>query len=262
MHNNIIPEPHSIISIIRETQAEYTFRVAYQGDISHGQFFQLSIPKIGEAPISVSGLGDGFIDFTIRKIGRLTNGIFGLESGDELFMRGPYGNGFPMESYKDKNLVVITGGTGLAPVKTLLQYVIHNKNEFKEIYLLSGFKDEQSVLFREELKLFDRCFHTTYALDETIASGFETGYITSFISRVPFEQFGDYSVIIVGPPAMMNSAGKECERLGVPDEKIWMSFERKMSCAVGKCGHCKINETYVCLDGPVFPYTKAKMMFD
>ena len=105
MENIMLPSPHKIISIVKETQAEYTFRVEYSGETQHGQFFQLSIPKVGEAPISVSGKGDGYLEFTIRKIGRLTQGIFGLQPGDTLFMRGPYGNPFPVEQFKDKDLV-------------------------------------------------------------------------------------------------------------------------------------------------------------
>ena len=262
MMNEMIPKPHDILRIVRETSAEYTFRVAYEGVVNHGQFFQLSIPKLGEAPISVSGAGDGYVEFTIRKIGRLTNGIFGLHPGDVLFMRGPYGNGFPIEAYKGKHLVIITGGTGLAPVKTLLHHVIEHKDTFGEVYLLSGFKNEKSVLFKEELQMFKEHFHTIYTLDEENANGFKCGFITNYIHHIPFHMLHEYSVVVVGPPAMMNQVGKECEKLGVPEDKIWMSFERKMSCAVGKCGHCKINETYVCLDGPVFSYTKAKKMFD
>ena len=89
MENIMLPVPHKILSVLKETKAEYTFRVEYQGETMHGQFFQLSIPKVGEAPISVSGKGDGYVEFTIRKVGRLTQGVFGLQPGDMLFMRGP-----------------------------------------------------------------------------------------------------------------------------------------------------------------------------
>ena len=120
MNNIMLPAPHKILKVVKETRAEYTFRVAYEGETRHGQFFQLSIPKVGEAPISVSGKGEGWVEFTIRKVGRLTEGIFGLGAGDLLFMRGPYGNSFPVEEFEGKDLVVICGGTGMAPVKTLL----------------------------------------------------------------------------------------------------------------------------------------------
>lgn len=262
MTNIMQPSPHKILRIIRETAAEYTFRVAYDGESDHGQFFQLSIPKIGEAPISVSGRGDGYIEFTIRKIGRLTNGIFGLGEGDFLFMRGPYGKPFPVESFKGKDLVVICGGTGMAPVKTTLQYFSEHRDEIGEVHLIAGFKDINSVIFTEELEKFSGCFHTVKTLDASAAPGFETGMVTAHIPKIPFSDFKDYNVVIVGPPAMMHFAALECLKCGAAEEKIWVSFERKMSCAVGKCGHCRINETYVCLEGPVFNYAAAKELFD
>ena len=140
--------------MVKETQAEYTFRVEYQGETQHGQFFQLSVPKVGEAPISVSGKGNGYVEFTIRKIGRLTQGIFGLQSGDMLFMRGPYGKHFPVDHFKGKDLVVICGGTGMAPVKTTLNYFYDHPDEIKSVHLIAGFKDINCVLFTEELEKF------------------------------------------------------------------------------------------------------------
>lgn len=262
MENIMMPRPHKIIDVIKETKAEYTFRVEYHGETNHGQFFQLSIPKIGEAPISVSGKGDGYVEFTIRKVGKLTDGIFGLGKGEMLFMRGPYGTSFPIEQLKKKHLLVISGGTGLAPVKTTLNYFYDNPDEIESLYLISGFKDEDSVIFTDELKKFEKSFNTVYTLDNTKIDGFEQGMVTEHISQVPFDDFDDYNVVIVGPPVMMHFAALECLKNGVDEEKIWVSFERKMSCAVGKCGHCKINETYVCLEGPVFNYTKAKSLFD
>ena len=262
MENIMLPSPHKIISIVKETQAEYTFRVEYQGETQHGQFFQLSIPKVGEAPISVSGKGDGFVEFTIRKIGRLTQGIFGLQPGDTLFMRGPYGNPFPIDRFKGKDLLVICGGTGMAPVKTLLNHFYDHPEEAKSVHLIAGFKDINCVLFTEELEKFKSKFNVIPTLDSSSAPGFETGMVTAHIGKIPFDQFEDYNVVIVGPPVMMRFAALECMKNGVPEEKIWVSFERRMSCAVGKCGHCKVNETYVCLEGPVFNYSRAKDLLD
>ena len=262
MENIMLPSPHKIISIVKETQAEYTFRVEYGGETRHGQFFQLSIPKVGEAPISVSGKGDGFVEFTIRKIGRLTQGIFGLRPGDTLFMRGPYGNPFPIDRFKGKDLLVICGGTGMAPVKTLLNHFYDHPDEAKSVHLIAGFKDINCVLFTDELEKFKGKFNVIPTLDNSSAPGFETGMVTAHIGKIPFDQFKDYNVAIVGPPVMMRFAALECMKNGVPEDKIWVSFERRMSCAVGKCGHCKINETYVCLEGPVFNYSRAKDLLD
>lgn len=262
MDNIMLPKPHKILSVVKQTQAEYTFRVACDAKIKHGQFFMLSIPKVGEAPISVSGKGDGFVEFTIRKVGKLTDGVFGLKPGDTLFMRGPYGNAFPVETFENKDLLVISGGTGLAPVKTLINHFYDHPEVCKSVNIISGFKDINGVLFTEEIKKFKDKFNMICTLDNSEAPGYETGMVTAHINKIPCSTFEDYNVVIVGPPVMMHFAAKECIANGVEESKIWVSFERKMSCAVGKCGHCKINETYVCLEGPVFNYSKAKDMFD
>lgn len=266
MENILLPSPHRILDVMQETVAEHTFRVEWKGqEVLHGQFFMLSIPKVGEAPISVSAKGDGYVEFTIRKVGKLTNGIFGLEAGDTLFMRGPYGNSFPVDEFKNKNLVVIAGGTGLAPVRSMLTYFCDNSDEIKSVNLIAGFKDDKAVLFKDDLAKYaaNEKFSCTYTLDNMEADGFKKGFVTEYIPNIPFADFGDdYNVVIVGPPAMFKFAAKGCMDAGAKEDHIWVSFERKMACAVGKCGHCKINETYVCLEGPVFNYTKAKELLD
>ncbi|MDI3548210.1 MAG: anaerobic sulfite reductase subunit [Halanaerobiales bacterium] len=260
--NLLLPKPHEILEIIRETEIEYTFRVEADLKVEHGQFFQISLPKIGEAPISVSAMGDNWLEFTIRKVGKVTNEIFNLRPGDKLFMRGPYGTSFPIDKYKDKDLVVIAGGTGVSPVRSTLKHFYQNPDDINSLYFIAGFKDKKSILFEEDLENFKTKFNTIYTLDNEQVEGFEVGFVTEHIKKIPFDTFEDYNVIIVGPPAMMHFAALECLKNGVPEEKIWVSFERKMSCAVGKCGHCKIDETYVCLEGPVFNYTKAKELLD
>lgn len=262
MDNMMMPESAEILEIVHETKAEYTFRVACDEKIMHGQFFQLSIPKVGEAPISVSAIGDGWVEFTIRKVGRLTDGIFGLKKGNHLFMRGPYGNSYPVNDFYKKDLVVIAGGTGVAAVRSLLKHVEENRDKFKEMHLIVGFKNIDCVLFEDDLNQFRKSFKTIYTLDRDSAEGFETGLIPEYIKKVPFSSFEDYNVVIVGPPIMMKFATAECINQGADESKMWVSFERKMSCAMGKCGHCKIDETYVCLEGPVFNFREAKELLD
>lgn len=262
MNDIMLPVPARILNIVHETAAEYTFRVACDLETRHGQFFQLSIPKVGEAPISVSAQGPGWVEFTIRKVGRLTEGLFSLQPGTRLFMRGPYGNSYPTENFDGKSLVVIAGGTGLAAVRSLLHHYAQNRQAIRDVYLIAGFKDLNSVLFHEDLQMFRQTFTTVCTLDNTVADGFSTGLVTAHIPAVPLSDMADYNIVIVGPPVMMKFAAQACLALGAAEEKMWLSFERKMSCAVGKCGHCKINETYVCLEGPIFNYTKAKELVD
>lgn len=118
------------------------------------------------------------------------------------------------------------------------------------------------MLFRDEIEKFKQRFHMIPTLDNEEKEGFETGMVTAHINKVPIRSFDDYNIVIVGPPVMMRFAVAECIKNGAEESKIWVSFERKMCCGVGKCGHCKINDTYVCLEGPVFNYTKAKNLLD
>ena len=263
MNNPIQPKACTILSVKHESHAEWTFRVETDAQPGHGQFMQLSIPKIGEAPISVSGRGDGWLEFTIRSVGQVTDVIFSKQPGDTLFLRGPYGKGWPIEQFQDKHMVVITGGTGLAPVRSMLNCFAENKGCARSVHLISGFKNEEGIVFKGELERWQQTFKTIYALDNDPKEGWRTGLVTEFVSEIPFHTFGrDYAVVVVGPPPMMKFTGLELTKCGVPAEHIWMSFERKMSCAIGKCGHCRIDETYVCLEGPVFPYTTARDLVD
>ena len=263
MSNILTPKACKIIDIRKESNLEYTFKVETDIKVEHGQFLQLSIPKVGEAPISVSGFGDGYLDFTIRSVGKVTDKIFTLQSGDTLFLRGSYGKGWPIEKLKDKNVIIVAGGTGVAPVRSMINMFYNDEKYAESVNLIFGFKDENSVLFKDELGLWKEKFNTIYTLDKGEKEGFENGLVTTHLSKLPLGKFKDnYEVIIVGPPIMMKFTALEFVKLGVPEEKIYVSFERKMSCAIGKCGHCRIDETYVCLEGPVFNYTKAKNLLD
>ncbi|MCI5839312.1 MAG: anaerobic sulfite reductase subunit AsrB [Peptoniphilaceae bacterium] len=263
--NIVTPKAHKVLDVIKYTETERTFRVEFDGEINHGQFMELSIPKVGEAPISISGYGEGYLDFTIRAVGRVTDEIFNLKAGDTIYLRGPYGNGWPKDKFKGKHIVVIAGGTGVSPVKSLVNSFNDDKDFTKSVHLVMGYKNHQSILFRDELekRKENEKFQCIYCLDTEDYDYFRKGMVTAFFDEIPFEEFGDdYECIIVGPPIMMRFAALGLQKKNVPDEKIWVSFERKMSCAVGKCGHCRIDETYVCLDGPVFNYTKAKNLLD
>lgn len=263
MNNPIMPAPHRILEIIKETPHEYTYRIETDMKPRHGQFFQLSIPRIGEAPISVSSYGDGWLEFTIRSVGKLTERIFSLKPGDSLFLRGPYGKGWPVDELAGKHLVFVAGGTGVAPVRSLLNKCFAEDGFAASVHLVCGFKNTDCVLFQRDLDRWATRFRTIYTLDNQKAENWETGLVTAHLNKIPFDSFnGNYAVIVVGPPIMMRFVGLELGKLNIPDEKIWVSFERKMSCAVGKCGHCRIDETYVCQEGPVFQYTVAKNLLD
>ncbi|WP_368488813.1 anaerobic sulfite reductase subunit AsrB [Clostridium sp. BJN0013] len=263
MENIYLPRSSKIISITPHTDIDYTFRMEFTGDVKPGQFFEVSIPKYGEAPISVCEIGEGYIDLTIRRVGVVTDVIHTFFKGDTLFMRGPYGNGFDVNIYKGKEVIVAAGGTGLAPVKGIVDYFSANRNEVKNFNLLAGFKSPNDILFKESIKKWSGNLQVTITVDKA-EEGYSgnVGLITNYIKDLKIENVEKAQVVAVGPPIMLKFTLAEFIKRGIKEENIWVSYERKMCCGLGKCGHCKIDDTYICLEGPVFNYTKAKNLVD
>lgn len=263
MENIYLPKPSKIISITPHTDIDYTFRMEFSGEVKPGQFFEVSIPKYGEAPISVCEIGDGYIDLTIRRVGVVTDVIHTFFPGDIFFMRGPYGNGFDISVYKDKEVIVAAGGTGLAPVKGIIDHFAANRGEVKSFNLLAGFKSPKDILFKKDVEKWNKNIEITLTVDKA-EEGYDgkVGLITNYIKDLNIDDLNDVQVVVVGPPVMMKFTVAEFIKRGVKEENIWVSYERKMCCGVGKCGHCKMDDTYICLEGPVFNYAKAKNLVD
>ena len=155
MHNEYLPFVSEVLDVIKHTDIEYTFRMSFKGNVKPGQFFEVSIPKFGEAPISVSGIGEDYVDLTIRKVGKVTNEVFTKYKGDKLFLRGPYGNGFDVENYKGREVVIVAGGTGLSPVKGIVDYFSKNPQDATSTRVIAGFKSPKDMLFKEDMKEWD-----------------------------------------------------------------------------------------------------------
>lgn len=261
--NEYVPFLSEITEVIKHTEIEYTFRMTYEGDVKPGQFFEVSIPKFGEAPISVSGIGEGTVDLTIRRVGKVTNEVFEKYVGDKIFMRGPYGNGFDVELYKGKEIVIVAGGTGVSPVRGVISYFADHSDERKDMTIITGFKSEKDILFVKDFEYW----RTKMNVIQTLDAGEETkdhkiGLVTKFIPDLELARVEEAAAVVVGPPAMMRFSVMALLERGFKEENIWISQERKMCCGLGKCGHCKIGNKYVCLDGPVFNYTEGKNLID
>lgn len=260
--NEYIPFKSEIKEVIKHTDIEYTFRMTYEGDVKPGQFFEVSIPKYGEAPISVSGIGDGTVDLTIRRVGKVTNEIFEHYVGDTMLLRGPYGNGFDLDLYKGKEIIVIAGGTGLSPVKGIVDYFYANPDEANSFTLIAGFKSVNDIIFKDDIERWKENMNVVITVDKDADKTCKLGLVTAHIPDLVIKNIENTVAIVVGPQIMMDCSVEELFQLGVIEENIWISQERKMCCGIGKCGHCKIDDVYICLDGPVFNYTKGKLLRD
>lgn len=261
--NEYVPFLSEIKEVIRHTEIEYTFRMAFEGDVKPGQFFEVSLPKFGEAPISVSGMRAGSVDLTIRRVGKVTNEVFAHYKGDRFFLRGPYGNGFDVDKYKNKEIVIVAGGTGLSPVKGVIDYFNDHKEEMKSLTLIAGFKSPDDILFKEDFKHWQKNIHVILTVDKNNGDdSYQEGLVTKYIPGLTLENVEEAAAITVGPPVMMKFATKALTERGFKGENMWISHERKMCCGIGKCGHCKVDDVYVCLDGPVFNYVKGITLID
>jgi sulfite reductase subunit B len=229
-----------------------------------GQFVEVSVFGIGEAPISVSSpptKKDTF-ELCIRKLGNVTNKMHTLKVGDKVGIRGPFGNGFDVELLKNKDLLFVAGGLGLAPLRSLFNYVLDNRKDYGKVTLLYGCKEPRELLFADELialaKRDDVDFKPTVNwCPENETWAWNIGVITTLIPQVNFDPEHTFAVIC-GPPIMYKFVIADLKAKNVPDDHIILSLERRMKCGVGKCGHCQINQIYVCKDGPVFNYSKIK----
>ena len=260
----MMPESHRIIHVRQETALESTFRIEADFPPALGQFYMVSIPKIGEMPISISGIGPGWIDMTIRNVGRVSRTVHSLNEKSVLFLRGPYGNGFPMKEFGGYHLAVAAGGSGIAPVRPLVEHYYQHPDEVEKLDLLFGFKTPDDILFRQDIERWKSRFETTLTVDDGcgIWDGECVGLVTEYVEDIKLSESDRMVIIIVGPPIMIKYTAAAFIRRGISEERIIVSMERRMSCGIGKCGHCKIGEYYICLDGPVFRYNDAVRLID
>jgi sulfhydrogenase subunit gamma (sulfur reductase) len=228
-----------------------------------GQFIEVSIFGKGEAPISISSppTRPDTLEICVRRTGTLTDTLFELGKGATLSVRGPYGRGFPVDTFKGHNLLLVAGGLGLAPLRSLLLYVLDRRSDFKDVILMYGTNNPDNVLFKYELlSFFDRDdLRYLYSVDRDEEGIWKqyVGVVTGLFDHTPLSPTDTYAVLC-GPPIMYRFVLKKLLSLGFSKENIYMSLERMMKCGVGKCGHCAIGATYCCMDGPVFPYPEIE----
>lgn len=257
-----LPRPARIVAISELSPREKLFRLQFPdgSDLAHrpGQFVQVSILGIGEAPISVcsSPTRQGYFELGVRAVGTLTNALHRLQAGDQIGIRGPYGRPFEVEKLSGQDLLLISGGCGMAPLRSLIQYCEDRPETFGRITLLYGAKSPADRLFKQDLQAWQdsQRFACGYTVDEAAGDacyGGNVGLITALIPPLAIDPARTVAAI-VGPPVMYRFVIDELKKKGLGEEQIIVSLERQMRCGVGKCGHCSIEHLYCCSDGPVF----------
>lgn len=252
-----------IEDILEETRDIKTFRVRRPSVFRYrpGQFAEIFVPGKGEAPFSLSSspTDETFLEFSVKRLGTVTEALHRLNPGDFIGIRGPYGNGFPLESLVKQSLLFVGGGIGLAPLRSLINYVLspQQRQSFGEVFILYGARTPQDLVFQRELERWkarrDLTLCVTVDQKDARWEG-KVGLVPNVLREVFSFPPAGWKSVVCGPPIMIKFTIKALEELGFAPQNIITTLEMKMKCGLGKCGRCNIGPYYVCKDGPVFSY--------
>ncbi|WP_018937471.1 MULTISPECIES: FAD/NAD(P)-binding protein [unclassified Thioalkalivibrio] len=266
------PQPWRIHSVRRDVASNEVFSWELRPEPgvepgplpAPGQFNMLYLFGVGEVPISVSATtAEGGVVHTTRAVGSVTRAMQGLEAGAVVGLRGPFGSQWPLEQAKDRDLVLVAGGIGLAPLRPVIHAALERRSEFGRVVVCYGARSPGDMIFRDELDAWEARddLDLRITVDRgTAAWRGDVGVVTQLVERGGFDRRNTL-VMTCGPEVMMRFTAASLERRGLKPEDIFVSMERNMRCAVGFCGHCQIGPHFVCRDGPVFPYPVMEPAF-
>ncbi len=258
-----LPEVATVTKQEKMTSLEMYYHVQLDSGehLGHkpGQFVEVSLAGIGEAPISISSspAQDGF-ELVVRNAGSLTNAMHKLEAGSKLGIRGPFGGGYPADELKGKNLVFICGGLGLAPQRSFINHVLDNRGDYGDVEILIGTKSFEDRFYTDELEQWKQREDINLVETLDVASDKwdgNVGVVTTIMPQIKTD-LTKAVVLVCGPPIMYKFVLMALAGAGTTKENIFVNLERRMKCGVGKCGHCQMNHHYVCQSGPVYRFSE------
>ncbi len=269
--NPYLPEVATILETIRETPTIKTFRLRIDDEarmsaftFKPGQVGQLSVFGVGESTFVINSPPTRmeYLQFSVMRAGEVTTRLHGLFAGDKIGVRAPLGNCFPYENMRGKNIIFIGGGIGMAPLRTLLLFMLDNRADYGDITLLYGARTPEDMAFKAELPewLSSSNMSTTLTVDRE-APGWEhrVGLIPNVLLEL--NPSPDNTIAVTcGPPIMIKFTLEALKKLNFADDQILTTLERRMKCGVGICGRCNIGTSYVCVDGPVYSYAQLKAL--
>ncbi len=270
--NPYLPSDAKIIDRIQDSKTIFTLRLQFsEPDLNQnflfqpGQFNMLYLYGVGEVPISIVSdpEHDDLYDHTIRNVGRVTHGLSQLNIGDYIGIRGPFGRGWPVVDAKGKDIIIVTGGLGCAPVVAMINFIMKRREQFGSIKILQGVKHSDDFIFQKRYNQWRREADTeVYLAADTAGPSwpFKVGLVTDYIQQLTINPKQTIAMMC-GPEAMMAVATKALLQKALSPEDIFLSLERNMACAVGHCGHCQYGGAFVCKNGPVFSYNEISELF-
>jgi len=261
----MLPRPYRVSSRQAETGDTVTLEMVPDDgkglSFLPGQFTMVYVFGIGEVPLSISGTprDPGTLVHTVRSVGAVTRAIVGLEAGDPVGVRGPYGTGWPVMEAAGRDVLLVAGGIGLAPLRPVLYEVMANRDRYGAVSLVYGCRSPADLLFDDELHTWRSRFdmEVEVTVDRSDENWFgDVGMVTGLLPRVPFDPASTIAMLC-GPEIMMKVVAGELEAGGMGPEAIYVSLERNMKCAIGFCGHCQFGSDFLCRDGPVVAYSRV-----
>jgi len=267
--NPLVPGIVEVVKIIDETPDVKNFYVrcvdgGVPFNVMPGQLAMVSLVPVGEAMFSVSWQEENdHLEFAIKRVGLMTDELHRIEVGQKLGVRGPYGNGFPVEACKGKDMLFIGGGIGLAPLRSFIKYCFKHREDYGKITILYGSRTSADLCFKDELfdkwpKEKDTQVYVTIDNPEEGWDG-HVGFVPAYLEELKPNPEGTIAVIC-GPPIMIKFCLQSLEKMGFNDEQVITTLEMRMKCGIGKCGRCNIGHEYICLDGPVFNLAQLKQL--
>lgn len=265
-NNPYQPVKAQIKEVISETPTIKTFRLQLEEplEFATGQFIQLTVPGVGECPFTPSSKPGKTkdMDVTVMKAGTATEVLHTKKAGDILAVRGPYGNGFPLDKLRNKELLIVGGGCGMAPLRSLFLEISGDRESYPRVVVLYGCRTPQEVLYKDSFGDWKDQMEMYRTVDEGTPEWEEgVGVVTALFNKIKVDTKACVAVV-VGPPIMMKFAALELEARGISDDRIFVSLEKNMTCGFGKCRRCITGHFYVCKDGPIFAYKDIKNIPD
>ncbi len=255
------PKIATIASISDVAPDVKSFKLAIKIKSMPGQFLMVGNYGYGEAPFGVSSYAKPYTEICVRKVGNLTNHMHTLRKGNTLTVRGPFGHGYPLEHLHKRDIVIVGGGTGIVPLKSVIEYLYFYKENYHDISIFLGFRNPDGIIYKEEISHWEKKFNLGLTVNEKDKKWKgNIGLITDLLKNANLNK--NSYILTCGPPVMINAVIDVLKAKGISERQIYVSLERLMNCGIGKCGHCLIKGKYVCKHGPVFNYAEAKELVD
>jgi NAD(P)H-flavin reductase len=264
--NIFLPRNAVILKTVKMTASETHFTLRMEDgspfDFQPGQIVEAGLFGYGEIPLGLSSspTQENSFEVVVREVGKVSKALCSLKEGDVMTIRGPLGKGFPVEEFVGNNVLIVAGGIGLCPTRSMIRYIMDRRDQFNDFKLLFGARSPDELLFEDDLQYW-RC-STDIEYMETVDRPSEkwrgnVGVITTLFESI--ESLDPATrVIVCGPPIMYKFVIAQLAQYNIPESQIFVDLERRMKCGVGKCGHCQIDDKYVCMDGPVFRFSDIK----